>query len=122
MKVLSIIGVVLSLAGIIVCLGMMIETKCYCYCNDDFLLNRTRTPEDVLVGGSIAIFLFLFFLVFSIIATVTSFRKPAVVAAPPMHGYGYGNPYGQYQQPYQQPPPQQNPYQNPYNQNPPNQH
>jgi hypothetical protein len=121
MKVLSIIGVIFSLAGIIVCLAMMIETKCYCYCNDDFLFSRSRTPEDVLIGGSVAIFLFLFFLVFSIVATVTSFRKPALVAAPQMPMYGYGNPYGQ-QQPYQQPPPQQNPYQNPYNQNPPNQH
>jgi hypothetical protein len=132
MRALSIIGIILSLGGILASLVIMTEAKCYCYCDDDYLFNSSRVPGEAVGGSLITMLIFIFFLVFSIISTAVSFAKkssPITVQQPvvpfqPQPVYPsypqYGQNYPQYNQPNPNYPSQNNPYQNPnpYNPNP----
>lgn len=122
MRALSIIGIVMSVIGLITCIYIMTEAKCYCYCDNDndYLYNNNSVPGDAVGGSMVNMLIFIFFLVMSIVGTSKSFsNKPHLAQTiPPFQA----NPYPNYQQPYQQPYTQQyqqNPYQqNPYQQNP----
>jgi hypothetical protein len=129
MKVLSIIGIVISLVGIMAGIFTIAESGCYCYCPNEYDSysgyggSNYSSDSDAVVGGMFAIGVSFFFLIFSIIATVVSFKRktPAVPFQPPFQP-PFQQPYQQqnYQQPpfppqqpnYQQPPypPQQPPY------------
>jgi hypothetical protein len=130
MRALSIIGIIMSVLGLIVSLYVMTEAKANCYCNDDYLYSSGSVPDEAIGGSLMMMIMFIFFLVFSIVSAAKNFGKDNGVtqAIPPFQA----NPYQQqvsFQQPYQQPyqqqyPPnpyqQQNPFQqNPYQQNPP---
>lgn len=128
MRALSIIGIVMSLGGIIASLVIMTEAKCYCYCDDSYLYNSGSVPDEAVGGGLISMLLFVFFLIFSIISTVVSFaKKPADASAQPVTPFPqqpvytnippYTPPYPSYNPPPNYPP-QNNPYPpNPYPQN-----
>ncbi len=124
MRALSIIGIILSVIGLIASIYIMTEAKCHCYCNDDYLYSNGSVPDDAIAGGMITMLMFIFFLVFSIVGVARgNSNKPHLAQTiPPFQA----NPYPNFQQPFQQPyiqqispnqyqqnPYQQNPYQNP---------
>jgi len=118
MKALSIIGIVMSLFGFFTGMFVISEADHYSYSEYSYY----NTDEDVVLGGVLFMLISFFFLVFSIIATVFSFRKPS---APPMYPPfqpPYQQTFQQYPPPYQQqqqyPPqyPPQPPQQPPYTQ------
>lgn len=109
MKALSIIGIILSLAGILTGIYVISEGQCYCYDSSEYGYSHDYTDSDVTTGASIFILLSIFFLVFSIVATIVSFRKSGN-NMPPMAYQNYQQPFNPQQPPY---PPQQ-----PYNQQP----
>jgi hypothetical protein len=135
MRALSIIGIVMSLGGILSAIVVMTETRCYCYCNDSYLWdNGSSVPDEAVGGGVVMLLISVFFLIFSIISCVVSFGKKEQPVAttgpintpfttyppfqPPVYGNPGQNPYTQqYNNPLQQPP-QNNPYQNPPQNNP----
>lgn len=127
MRALSVIGIIMSVFGMITSLYIMTEARCHCYCNDDYLYSSGSVPDDAIGGSLINIIIFIFFLVFSIVGASKNFSKSSDVAQtiPPFQANPYTpfqQPYGQqqYQQQYPNPYQQQNPYQqNPYQQNPP---
>jgi hypothetical protein len=116
MRALSIIGIVMSVIGLITCIYIMTEAKCYCFCEDDYLYNSNSVPGDAVGGSMFNMLIFVFFLVMSIVGVSKSYsNKPHLSQTiPPFQA----NPYPNYQQPYQQPQQYQQPYQNPYQQNP----
>lgn len=71
MKALSIIGIVLSIAGILTCLYIMSEAHCDCSYN---YVDTVASPEAI-TGSMVAMMLFIFFLVFSIVAALSGFSK-----------------------------------------------
>lgn len=113
MKVLSIIGIVISLVGIMAGLYVISEAHCYCAGSYDSYYgynSGSYTDDDAVIGGLMSLIVGVFFLIFSIVATVVSFKRktPAVPFQPPFQP--------PFQQPnYQQPPfpPQQPNYQQP---------
>src|ERR1044071_7161152 len=117
MRALSIIGIVMSLGGVLSAIYVMTETHCYCY-NDDYFSDYSSTPEAATSGGVVMLLVSVFFLIFSIISTVISFGKKdtPVVAGPTPN---YNQPYTSYP-PYQQQPSYNAPAQNPYTQQYPN--
>jgi|GEM_PF-1191461 hypothetical protein len=135
MRALSIIGIIMSLGGILSAIMVMTETQCYCYESSYLWDSGYSVPEEAIAGGVVMLLISVFFLIFSIISCVVSFGKkeqPATVTTsnynapfttyPPYQQPQYGNPnppqYGQpYGNPMQQSPlPQNNPYQgNQYN-------
>ncbi|CAN5217820.1 hypothetical protein BH09BAC5_BH09BAC5_17190 [soil metagenome] len=138
MRALSIIGIILSVIGIVFSIYIMTEAKSHCYCNDDYLYSGGSVPDEAIGGGFVTLLIFTFFLVFSIIGVAKSGSTNPVIAQtipafpqnpfpnlqqpfPPQYNQQFPpNPY--YQNPYpqnpNQPPPYQNPNQNP-TQNPP---
>jgi hypothetical protein len=130
MKALSIIGIVMSLGGLLTSLFIMSEARCYCH--EDYLFSTSDVPDVAISGSLISMLIFVFFLVFSIVATAVSFSKKTTAAPvpqpiPPYQQQPY-QPYPGYPQygqqrpqypPYNQPAdpyrnPQQYPPQNPY--------
>jgi hypothetical protein len=67
MKALSIIGTVLSAIGILLSIGM---TEIHCYCSE-----RNYYSHPGKDFGLVSLVINLFFLAFSIVAIVVSFRK-----------------------------------------------
>ncbi|MEO5642059.1 MAG: hypothetical protein ABIQ40_10195 [Bacteroidia bacterium] len=135
MRALSIIGIVMSVIGLITCIFIMTAAKCNCFC-DDSLYNSNSVPSDAIGGSLFNMLIFIFFLVMSIVGTSKSYSARPNLAQhiPPFQAnpypnyqqpgspsYSSQNPYvknTQQQNPYQQNPYQQNPYQNPPQQNP----
>lgn len=74
MKALSIIAIVFSLIGILLSMAV---TDIGCYCMDDGYYNRRPGTEL----GLVSLVVNLFFLAFSIVATVVSFRKKKPVTS-----------------------------------------
>src|ERR1044072_7251866 len=112
MRALSIIGIVMSLGGILSAIVVMTETRCYCYF-DDYSSGST-VPDEAVGGGVVMLLISAFFLIFSIISTAIGFgKKPEPVVAGPSPNYTA--PYTSYP-PYQQPPSYNAPSQNPYTQ------
>jgi hypothetical protein len=122
MRVLSIVGIIMSVIGLVTSIYIMTEAKCHCSCENDFLFSVGEVPDDAISGSMITMLVFIFFLVFSILGVSRSHSSKPHLSQPipPFQA----NPYPNYQQPYQQqynpqyPP---NPYQqnqNPYQQNP----
>jgi hypothetical protein len=70
MKALSIIGIVFSVLCFVIACSIT-TIKCYCIDGD----NITRQPDVAVIPGIWVMVISLFFLAFSIVATVTSFRK-----------------------------------------------
>ncbi|TND00705.1 MAG: hypothetical protein FD123_4338, partial [Bacteroidetes bacterium] len=101
MKALSIIGIIVSLAGLLTGVYTMSEGHCYCSGSYDYSYgyygSNSYTDDDVTVGATLFMLISLFFLVFSIIATAVSFRKKNNV--PPYAGMQQP---GYYNQPYNQ--------------------
>jgi hypothetical protein len=114
MRALSIIGIVMSLGGILSAIVVMTETRCYCYCDDSYLWDSgSSVPDEAVSGGVVMLLISVFFLIFSIISCVVSFGKketPAVTGST-----SYNQPFTTYP-PYQQAPPYGSPTQNPYTQ------
>ena len=73
MKALSIIGLLLSIGAIIVSLVIMTEARCHCFCNDDYLFNSWRVPDEAIGGALMTLIGFVFFLIFSIVSAAVSF-------------------------------------------------
>ncbi|HET6991220.1 MAG TPA: hypothetical protein VFJ43_07855 [Bacteroidia bacterium] len=131
MRALSIIGIIMSVLGLIVSLYVMTEAKANCYCNEDYLYSSGSVPDEAVGGSLMMMIMFIFFLVFSIVSATKNFGKDNLANSqtiPPFQAnpFQQANPYQQpFQQPYQQQYPpnpyqQPNPFQqNPYQQNPP---
>ena len=134
MKALSIIGILLSIGGILVSLFIMSEARCHCYCNDDYLFSSGKVPDEATGGALMTLIAFIFFLIFSIVSTAVSFGKknaannlasqpipPFQPQAQPFQQQPFQN-YPPYQTQYPQNnpyPPQNNPYPpNPFRQSP----
>ncbi|MCX6311549.1 MAG: hypothetical protein NT084_07910 [Bacteroidetes bacterium] len=120
MKALSIIGIIMSIGGLLTSLFVMTEAKANCYCNEDYLYSSGSVPDEAISGSLISMVIFVFFLVFSIVNTAKSFGKnnnALTQSIPPFQANPFQNfqqPYGQqFQQQFPPNPYQQNPYQNP---------
>lgn len=72
MKAMSIIAIVFSLAGILISFAVV---NISCYCSGDYWYSSHPGREM----GLISLIINLFFLAFSIVATVASFRKKKIV-------------------------------------------
>lgn len=129
MKALSIIGILLSIGGILVSLFIMSEARCHCYCNDDYLFSSGKVPDEATGGALMTLIAFIFFLIFSIVSTAVSFGKKnaannlASQPIPPFQPQAQPFPQQPFQNypPYQTQYPQNNPYppqNNPYPPNP----
>ena len=68
MRALSIIGIVMSVVGLIASIYIMTEAKSHCNCEDDFLFSRGSVPDEAISGSMITMLLFVFFLVVSIVS------------------------------------------------------
>jgi hypothetical protein len=106
MRALSIIGIVMSLIGVITSIYIMSESNCYC--SDSYYYDDT--PAAAAGGGMISLFVFIFMLVFSVIATVYSFAKykesqNKTVGQPIAPFQTQGNPFAAPQQPFNSFPP-----------------
>ncbi|HEU4718131.1 MAG TPA: hypothetical protein VFU15_09865 [Bacteroidia bacterium] len=123
MRALSVIGIVLSMAGIIAAIYVMSASVCECNTNDNLFFDmKDQATPAAIRGGTIMLMFFVFFLVFSIIGTAMSFSPkkeaqplPAYPQAPantypPFHPnqYTVSNQWPQQQETQQAPPQQQN--------------
>lgn len=126
MRALSVIGIIMSIAGLLTSLFIMTEAKSNCYCNEDYLYSSGSVPDEAISGSLISMVIFIFFLVFSIVTAAKHFGNNDISTSqtiPPFQANPFQNfqqPYGQtFQQQYPPNPYQQNPYQNPTQNQPP---
>lgn len=69
----------LSTIGVVISLMIMGKSECSCAASDFF--EGSLIPDEALIGGIIMLLISLFFIVFSVVAAVYTFReKPPMLA------------------------------------------
>ncbi|GAB4138797.1 MAG: hypothetical protein Fur0041_13820 [Bacteroidia bacterium] len=63
----------------------MTQSTCFCDCQDSLFYNGTHVPYTAAGGGLALLFMSIFFLIFSVVAAIFSFRKntPVTTYYPP---------------------------------------
>jgi hypothetical protein len=73
MKILSILAIMLSTIGVVISLMIMGKSECSCAASEFF--EGSLIPDEAIIGGIIMLMISLFFMVFSVVAAVSTFRE-----------------------------------------------